>query len=138
MDYKIVLYQKLGGLVGVDWMMVVVSMNGILEGLVYNFDIMCFGDMMVVYVLVKSICFLVVVQLLSECIYKVVIIDGIDIFDQDVLVLFVKEVGVMDILFEFDFECIVVEIGCDEMDVNQIVNGVLLFLFNNKVFVFGV
>lgn len=137
MDYKTALYQKLGGPAGADRMMAAVSTNGILEGLVCNFDTMRFGDTTVAHALVKSVRSPVVAQLLSERIYKAATTDGIDIFDQDVLASLAKEVGVTDTLFEFDSERIAAEIGRDEMDASQIANGVPLFLFNNKVFVSG-
>jgi predicted DsbA family dithiol-disulfide isomerase len=137
MDYKTALYQKLGGPAGADRMMAAVSTNGILEGLVYNFDTMRFGDTTVAHALVKSIRSSVVAQLLSERIYKAATTDGIDIFDQDVLALLAKEVGVTDTLFEFDSARVAAEIARDETDANQIANGVPLFLFNNKVYVSG-
>ncbi|ABI87535.1 DSBA-like thioredoxin domain protein [Burkholderia ambifaria AMMD] len=136
MDYKNALHQKLGGAAGADRMMTAVSTNGLLEGLVYNFDTMRFGDTTAAHALVKSISSPVLAQMMSERLYKAVTTDGLDIFDQAVLASLAKEVGVTDML-EFDRVRVASEIARDEAEANSIANGVPLFLLNGKTFLSG-
>lgn len=137
MDYKTALRQKLGGAAGADRMMSAVSTNGLLEGLVYNFDTMRFGDTTAAHALIKGISSPEVAELMAERVYKAATTDGLDIFDQDVLTSLAKEVGVTDPLFEFDSARVSAEIERDEMEASRIANGVPLFLFNGKVYVSG-
>lgn len=137
MDYKTALHQKLGGAAGANRMMAAVSTNGLLEGLVYNFDTMLFGDTSAAHALIKSISSPEVAELMAERIYKAATTDGLNIFDQDVLASLAKEVGVTDTLFEFDSARVSTEIDRDELEASRISNGFPLFLFNGKVFVSG-
>ncbi|GAB2897146.1 DsbA family oxidoreductase [Microvirgula curvata] len=136
-DYKSVLYQKFGSAAGADRMMAAVSTNGLQEGLVYNFDTMRFGDTTMAHALIKSTSSPVVAQLMTERVYKAATTGGLDIFDQNVLASLAKEVGVTDLLFEFDSARIAAEIARDEVEANRIANGIPLFLFNDKVYVSG-
>ncbi|GLC93232.1 isomerase [Cupriavidus sp. TA19] len=137
MDYKSALHQKFGSATGADQMMAAVSTNGLLEGLVYNFDTMRFGDTTVAHALIKSSSSPVVTELMTERVYKAATTDGLDIFDKDVLASLAKEVGVTDTRFEFDSARIAAEIERDEMEASRIANGVPLFLFNDKVYLSG-
>jgi len=137
MGYKTALHQKLGGAAGADRMMTAVSTNGLLEGLIYNFDTMRFGDTTAAHALIKSISSPVVAELMAERLYKAVTTDGLNIFDQDVLASLAKEVGVTDTLLEVNAARLSAEIDRDEMEASRIANGVPLFLFNGKVFVSG-
>jgi predicted DsbA family dithiol-disulfide isomerase len=137
MDYKTALHQKLGGAAGAERMMTAVGTNGLLEGLVYLFDTMRFGDTTAAHTLIKSISAPAVAERMAERIYKAATTDGLDIFNQDVLESLAKEVGVTDTLFEFDSARVSAEIERDEMEASRIANGVPLFLFNGKVYVSG-
>lgn len=137
MDYKTALHQKLGGAANADRMMTAVSTNGLLEGLVYNFDTMRFGDTTAAHALIKSISSPEVAELMAERVYKGATTDGLDIYDQDVLVSLAKEVGVSNTLFEFNSARVSAEITRDEMEASRIANGVPLFLFNGKDYVSG-
>ncbi|WP_435656665.1 DsbA family oxidoreductase [Brucella pituitosa] len=136
-DYKTALNQKLGGAAGADRMMTAVGTNGLLEGLVYNFDTMRFGDTTAAHALIKSISSSEVAELMTERVYKAATTDGLDIFNQDVLASLAKEVGVTDTLLASDSARIAAQIDRDEIEAGRIANGVPLFLFNGKVFVSG-
>lgn len=137
MDYKTALHQKLGGAAGANRMMTAVGTTGLIEGLVYNFDTMRFGDTSAAHVLIKSIRSPVVAELVAERVYKAATTDGLNIFDQDVLATLAKEAGVIDTSFDFASTRILAEIERDEMEANRIANGVPLFLFSGKVYVSG-
>lgn len=135
MNYKSALYQKFGSPAAADRMMAAVSENGLLEGLVYNFDTMRFGDTSAAHAVIKSIRSPMLAQLMIERVYKAATTDGLDIFDKDVLASLAQEVGVTD--FDFESPQVVAEIARDEVEANRIANGVPLFLFNNKLYLSG-
>ncbi|NMU88316.1 DsbA family oxidoreductase [Achromobacter ruhlandii] len=137
MDYKTALQQKLGGAAAADRMMEAVSANGLMEGLVYNFDAMRFGDTTKAHALLKNIGDPLLAQRLMERLYKAGTTDGLDIFDRDVLISLAKEVGVTDTSFDLESARIAAEIQRDESRASRIANGVPLFLFNDSVFVSG-
>ena len=137
MDYKAALYQKLGGPAAADQMMAAVSDNGAREDLAYNFATMRFGDTSAAHAVIKSIHSPALAQEMTERVYKAATTDGLDIFDREVLVSLAKEVGLTDTRFDFDSPQIASEIDRDELEANQIANGVPLFLFNNKLYLSG-
>lgn len=137
MDYRSALYQKFGNRVAADGMMAAVRDNGLSEGLAYNFDTMRFGDTSAAHSLIKSIRSPVLAQQLTERVYKAATTDGLDIFDREVLLSLARELGIDDTLFDFDSSHFASEIARDELEANQIANGVPLFVFNNKLYLSG-
>lgn len=131
-DYTTVLYQKFGSADAADRMMSAVVEGGLMEGLTYNFDTMRFGDTSAAHALVKSIESPEHQLRMIERIYQAVTTDGIDIFDKEVLRSLAKEIGFSTIPVDFDSPHIVSEIARDELEANQIANGVPLFVFGNK------
>ena len=136
-DFKIALRTKFGNQEGADRMMEAVGESGSAEGLVYNFDTMLFGDTGDAHALVKSIQSPAAAGQLTERLFKAATTDGLNIFDKEVLVALAKEVGVDAKGFDFDSARIRSEIVHDELQANQISNGVPLFLFNGKLYVSG-
>ncbi|MFM5701018.1 DsbA family oxidoreductase [Aeromonas caviae] len=137
MDYKSALYQKFGNPATADRMMAAVSETGLLEGLVYNFDTMRFGNTSAAHAVIKSIHSPMLAQLMIERVYKAATTDGLDIFDKDVLASLAREVGATEAHFQFESPQIAAEIELDEAEANSIANGVPLFLFNNKLYLSG-
>lgn len=137
MDYKSILHQKLGGAAAADRMMAAVSANARTEGLVYNFNTMRFGDTTQAHALLKHINEPLIAERLMERLYKAATTDGLDIFDQDVLISLAKEVGVTDTSFDLGSARIAAEIQRDENEASRHANGVPLFLFNGSVYVSG-
>jgi len=137
MDFKAALYQKFGNQTAADGMMAAVREKGLLEGLEYNFETMRFGDTSAAHALIKNIRSPMLVQRLTERVYKAATTEGLDIFDKDVLVSLAKDVGITDTVFDFDSSDIASEIALDEMEANQIANGVPLFVFNKKLYLSG-
>lgn len=137
MDYKSALYQKFGSPVAADRMMAAVYDNGASEGLTYNFDTMRFGDTSAAHSLIKSLRSPVLAERLTERVYKAATTDGFDIFDREVLVSLAKELGITDMLLDSDSTRFAAEIALDEMEANQIANGVPLFVFNKKLYLSG-
>lgn len=136
-DFSTALRKKFGNQAGAEQMMASVGQNGSAEGLVYNFDTMRFGDTGAAHALVKSVQSPVAARQLTERLFKAATTDGLDIFDRKTLVALAREVGVDATGFDFDSPQIRVEIVQDELQANQISNGVPLFLFNGKLFVSG-
>lgn len=137
LDYTRALHQKFGNPAAAGRMMAAVGESGRSEGLVYNFETMRFGDTSKAHAMIKSIADPALADCLIERVYKAATTDGIDIFDQDVLVALAKEVGVTDLDFDFDSQNIAYEIVSDEAQANSIANGVPLFLFNDTLYVSG-
>lgn len=137
MNFESALHQKFGNSAAAHRMMAAVRENGLMEGLVYNFETMRFGDTSAAHAVIKSIGSPALARLMTERVYKAATTDGLDIFDRDVLVSLAKEVGVADLDFDLDSPQIASEIARDEVDANRIANGVPLFLFNSKLFVSG-
>lgn len=137
MDYRSALYDKFGSPVAADRMMAAVRDNGLSEGLEYNFDSMRFGDTSAAHSLIKSVRTPVLAQQLIERLYKAATTDGLDIFDREVLVSLANEVGITDTTFDFDSSLLASEIARDELEANQIANGVPLFVFNQKLYLSG-
>lgn len=136
-DYQSALHQKFGNRAGADGMMAAVGEHGRLEGLVYNFGTMRFGDTSDAHAMIKSIASPALADRLIERVYQAATTDGIDIFDRKALASLASEVGVTDIDFDFDSDSIAYEIVSDEAEANAIANGVPLFVFNDKSYVSG-
>jgi len=136
-DYKTALHQKLGSLAAADRMIAAVSDHGVMENLTYNYATMRFGDTSAAHAVIKNIPSLVLAQDMIERVYKAATTDGLDIFDRKVLVSLAKEIGITDTCFDFDSPQIQSKIVSDELEANQIANGVPLFCFNNKMHLSG-
>lgn len=136
-DFSTALRKKFGSQAGAAQMMESVAQGGLAEGLIYNFDTMRFGDTGAAHALVKSVQSPAAAQQLTERLFKAATTDGLDIFDREILVALAKEVGVDAAGFDFDAPQIRFEIVQDELQANQISNGVPLFLFNGKRYVSG-
>lgn len=132
-EFKTVLSNKFGNAVAAERMMTAVAENGAMEGLIYNFETMRFGDTSDAHALVKSVGSLEDKQRLIERIYQAYTTDGIDIFDRQVLLYLAREIGLAETDVDFDSPQFAAEIAGDELAANRIGNGVPLFIFNDKL-----
>ncbi len=136
-DFKTALYKKFGNATAAEGMMATVGEYGAREGLQYNFDTMRFGDTSDAHALVKSIKSAEDKHLLIERLYQAATTDGIDIFDREVLISLVKDLGISVNTLDFDSPQIADEIAGDELQVNKLSSGVPLFIFDGKFQVSG-
>lgn len=138
--FKNALYKKFGGISGAEAMMSHVKSAGELEGLIYNFNSMLFGDTLDAHAIVKLAQQKGVGELLTEKLFKASITEGKSIFDHKVLVELANEVGVpreeansalSNILFKQ-------EVLKDEASAHAMgTSGVPLFIVNGKYSISG-
>ena len=136
-DFQKVLHKKFGSVPAAERMMAAVAENGAMEGLIYNFGSMRFGDTSDAHALVKSIETPEDRLRIIERIYQAYTTDGNDIFDREVLLSLAKDMGLAETSMDFDSPLIAAEIAHDEQEANKIANGVPLFVFNNKFHLSG-
>ncbi|VAX44348.1 Protein-disulfide isomerase [Acinetobacter calcoaceticus] len=138
--FKDALYKKFGGKSGADAMMSHVKSAGELEGLVYNFNSMLFGDTLDAHAIVKLAQQKGVGELLTEKFFKASITEGKSIFDHKVLVELANEVGVPREEANSAFSNISLkqEVLKDEASAHAMgASGVPLFIINNKYSISG-
>ncbi|MEB3865897.1 DsbA family oxidoreductase [Acinetobacter sp. IK31] len=138
--FKDALYKKIGGKSGADAMMSHVKSAGELEGLVYNFNSMLFGDTLDAHAIVKLAQQKGVGELLTEKFFKASITEGKSIFDHKVLVELANEVGVPREEANSAFSNISLkqEVLKDEASAHAMgASGVPLFIINNKYSISG-
>ncbi|WP_322021429.1 MULTISPECIES: DsbA family oxidoreductase [unclassified Burkholderia] len=136
MDFRQALLQKFGSESSARSMMQAVADNGAMEGLVYNFNTMRFGDTADAHALVKSVESADDQHALIEVLMKSSITDGLNIFDRGTL----KDIALQTGIPEAVVETCVFEhskIEHDEMEANRVANGVPLFVFNSKFYLSG-
>lgn len=136
-NFKIALYNKFGSRVTAEGMMDAVAANGAMEGLVYNFDSMRFGDTTDAHVLVKSISSGEARSRLIERLFAASTTEGLDIFDRGVLRTIAGSIGLSETPIDFDDAALVSEVARDERRLSAVGSGVPLFVFNGKSFVSG-
>jgi len=138
--FKDALYKKFGGKSGADAMMNHVKSAGELEGLIYNFNSMLFGDTLDAHAIVKLAQQKGVGELLTEKFFKASITEGKSIFDHKVLVELANEVGVPREEANSAFSNISLkqEVLKDEASAHAMgASGVPLFIINNKYSISG-
>lgn len=138
--FKDALYKKFGGKSGADAMMNHVKSAGELEGLIYNFNSMLFGDTLDAHAIVKLAQQKGVGELLTEKFFKASITEGKSIFDHKGLVELANEVGVPREEANSAFSNISLkqEVLKDEASVHAMgASGVPLFIINNKYSISG-
>ncbi|KQE90075.1 MULTISPECIES: DsbA family oxidoreductase [Acinetobacter calcoaceticus/baumannii complex] len=138
--FKDALYKKFGGKSGADAMMSHVKSAGELEGLIYNFNSMLFGDTLDAHAIVKLAQQKGVGELLTEKFFKASITEGKSIFDHKVLVELANEVGVPREEANSAFSNISFkqEVLKDEASAHAMgASGVPLFIINNKYSISG-
>lgn len=138
--FKDALYKKFGGKSGADAMMNHVKSAGELEGLIYNFNSMLFGDTLDAHAIVKLAQQKGVGGLLTEKFFKASITEGKSIFDHKVLVELANEVGVPREEANSAFSNISLkqEVLKDEASAHAMgASGVPLFIINNKYSISG-
>lgn len=138
--FKDALYKKFGGKSGADAMMNHVKSAGELEGLIYNFNSMLFGDTLDAHAIVKLAQQKGVGELLTEKFFKASITEGKSIFDHKVLVELANEVGVPREEANSAFSNISFkqEVLKDEASAHAMgASGVPLFIINNKYSISG-
>lgn len=138
--FKDALYKKFGGKSGADAMMSHVKSAGELEGLIYNFNSMLFGDTLDAHAIVKLAQQKGVGELLTENFFKASITEGKSIFDHKVLVELANEVGVPREEANSAFSNISLkqEVLKDEASAHAMgASGVPLFIINNKYSIGG-
>ncbi|EHU1961296.1 dithiol-disulfide isomerase involved in polyketide biosynthesis [Acinetobacter baumannii] len=138
--FKDALYKKFGGKSGADAMMSHVKSAGELEGLIYNFNGMLFGDTLDAHAIVKLAQQKGVGELLTEKFFKASITEGKSIFDHKVLVELANEVGVPREEANSAFSNISFkqEVLKDEASAHAMgASGVPLFIINNKYSISG-
>ncbi|WP_336038742.1 DsbA family oxidoreductase [Acinetobacter calcoaceticus] len=138
--FKDALYKKFGGKSGADAMMSHVKSAGELEGLIYNFNSMLFGDTLDAHAIVKLAQQKGVGELLTEKFFKASITEGKSIFDHKVLVELANEVGVPREEANSAFSNISLkqEVLKDEATARAMgASGVPLFIINNKYSISG-
>lgn len=138
--FKDALYKKFGGKSGADAMMSHVKSAGELEGLIYNFNSMLFGDTLDAHAIVKLAQQKGVGELLTEKFFKASITEGKSIFDHKVLVELANEVGVPREEANSAFSNISLkqEVLKDEASAHAMgASGVPLFIINNKYSISG-
>ncbi|CAI3100142.1 hypothetical protein MWMV2_MWMV2_00052 [Acinetobacter oleivorans] len=138
--FKDALYKKFGGKSGADAMMSHVKSAGELEGLIYNFNSMLFGDTLDAHAIVKLAQQKGVGELLTEKFFKASITEGKSIFDHKVLVELANEVGVPSEEANSAFSNISFkqEVLKDEASAHAMgASGVPLFIINNKYSISG-
>ncbi|WP_151765266.1 DsbA family oxidoreductase [Acinetobacter soli] len=138
--FKDELYKKFGGKSGADAMMNHVKSAGELEGLIYNFNSMLFGDTLDAHAIVKLAQQKGVGELLTEKFFKASITEGKSIFDQKGLVELANEVGVPREEANSAFSNISLkqEVLKDEASAHAMgASGVPLFIINNKYSISG-
>ncbi|MCZ1177614.1 DsbA family oxidoreductase [Acinetobacter pittii] len=138
--FKNALYKKFGGKSGADAMMSHVKSAGELEGLIYNFNSMLFGDTLDAHAIVKLAQQKGVGELLTEKFFKASITEGKSIFDHKVLVELANEVGVPREEANSAFSNISFkqEVLKDEASAHAMgASGVPLFIINNKYSISG-
>lgn len=138
--FKDALYKKFGGKSGADAMMSHVKSAGELEGLIYNFNSMLFGDTLDAHAIVKLAQQKGVGELLTEKFFKASITEGKSIFDHKVLVELANEVGVPREEANSAFSNISFkqEVLKDEASAHAMgASGVPLFVINNKYSISG-
>ncbi|WP_459661508.1 DsbA family oxidoreductase [Acinetobacter calcoaceticus] len=138
--FKDALYKKFGGKSGADAMMSHVKSAGELEGLIYNFNSMLFGDTLDAHAIVKLAQQKGVGELLTENFFKASITEGKSIFDHKVLVELANEVGVPREEANSAFSNISLkqEVLKDEASAHAMgASGVPLFIINNKYSISG-
>lgn len=138
--FKDALYKKFGGKSGADAMMSHVKSAGELEGLIYNFNSMLFGDTLDAHAIVKLVQQKGVGELLTENFFKASITEGKSIFDHKVLVELANEVGVPREEANSAFSNISLkqEVLKDEASAHAMgASGVPLFIINNKYSISG-
>ncbi|MCW3698907.1 DsbA family oxidoreductase [Burkholderia cenocepacia] len=136
MDFRQALLQKFGSESSARSMMQAVADNGAMEGLVYNFNTMRFGDTADAHALVKGVESADDQHALIEVLMKSSITDGLNIFDRGTL----KDIALQTGIPEAVVEACVFEhskIEHDEMEANRVANGVPLFVFNSKFYLSG-
>ena len=134
------MYKKFGGKSGADAMMNHVKSAGELEGLIYNFNSMLFGDTLDAHAIVKLAQQKGVGELLTEKFFKASITEGKSIFDQKGLVELANEVGVPREEANSAFSNISLkqEVLKDEASAHAMgASGVPLFIINNKYSISG-
>lgn len=138
--FKDALYKKFGGKSGADAMMNHVKSAGELEGLIYNFNSMLFGDTLDAHAIVKLAQQKGVGELLTEKFFKASITEGKSIFDHKGLVELANEVGVPREEANSAFSNISLkqEVLKDEASAHAMsASGVPLFIINNKYSISG-
>lgn len=138
--FKDALYKKFGGKSGADAMMSHVKSAGELEGLIYNFNSMLFGDTLDAHAIVKLAQQKGVGELLTEKFFKASITEGKSIFDHKGLVELANEVGVPREEANSAFSNISLkqEVLKDEASAHAMgASGVPLFIINNKYSISG-
>ncbi|WP_290015115.1 DsbA family oxidoreductase [Acinetobacter pittii] len=138
--FKDALYKKFGGKSGADAMMNHVKSAGELEGLIYNFNSMLFGDTLDAHAIVKLAQQKGVGELLTEKFFKASITEGKSIFDHKGLVELANEVGVPREEAKSAFSNISLkqEVLKDEASAHAMgASGVPLFIINNKYSISG-
>ncbi len=138
--FKDALYKKFGGKSGADAMMNHVKSAGELEGLIYNFNSMLFGDTLDAHAIVKLAQQKGVGEILTEKFFKASITEGKSIFDHKGLVELANEVGVPREEANSAFSNISLkqEVLKDEASAHAMgASGVPLFIINNKYSISG-
>ncbi|KQE14901.1 isomerase [Acinetobacter pittii] len=138
--FKDALYKKFGGKSGADAMMSHVKSAGELEGLIYNFNSMLFGDTLDAHAIVKLAQQKGVGELLTEKFFKASITEGKSIFDHKVLVELANEVGVPreEANSAFSNNSLKQEVLKDEASAHAMgASGVPLFIVNGKYSISG-
>lgn len=130
-DFKQAIIRKSVSITAAEKLLSMIEERGALEGLKYNFDTMRFGDTSDAHALVKSIASVADKNTAVERIFQAYTTDGIDIFNRDVLISLVKDLGISESEIDFDSPQIASEISQDELKANRLSNGVPLFIFNS-------
>lgn len=138
--FKEALYKKFGNKQAADNMMSQVKSAGLSEGLVYNFETMLFGDTEDALLLLRTAWEEGVGEELAEHLFRSSITDGRSIFERNELVRMAGEVGMSATAAEaaFNVDTASSSVVRDEAALRAMgVNGVPLYLFNNKYVING-
>lgn len=137
MDFGAALVMKFGDEQAAHQMMQAVKAQGSMEGLVYNFHTMRFGDTGDAHALVKNLGDEAMRSNMIEALSQASVTDGRDIFDREVLRDIAAEVGLSaEEIAAISFDQ-VDGIEQDEVRANSIANGVPLFVFNDSLYLSG-
>lgn len=136
-NLKQAIIHKSVSIAAAEKLMTMITDCGSIDGLKYNFDRMLFGDTSDAHALVKSISSLADKHKAIERIFKAYTTDGIDIFNRDILVSLLKDLGVTERALDFDSYQIATEIAQDELKANLVSKGVPLFIFNGDFHLSG-
>lgn len=135
--FKAALAKKFGSARAAEELMAMVSKQAALDGLIYNFSNMKFGDTTDVHALVKSVASPTLQGLLIDRVFHAYISEGFNIFDRAVLQEIALQSGILSEQVDLDLYESIAAIEREEAEATRITGGVPLFVFNSKFVLSG-